>query len=265
MPPGIFFENVTAAGVRAQSIWAPGAMKSHVILYLHGGGWVIGLTDSARIYAAALSQATGACVLLPDYRLAPEHPFPASLDDCVATYHWLLHQGVAASHIVIIGGSAGGNLALAMVLALRDHNDPLPAALVLISPITDLTMSGETYQTKASVDPSTVDFLRNAFAAYTGNGATNVRNPLVSPIYADVHGLPPTLIQVGTQEMLLSDSTRMAARLREALVEVTLEVWPGMWHVFPTSITFPFVGDIFPEGWMALQHITKHVHRHLGP
>lgn len=152
-------------------------------------------------------------------------------------YRWLRSQGVAASHIVIAGESAGGNLTLATALALRESGDELPAALIAMSPATDMAMTGETYQTKALVDPILGSELpQDAFALYTNHGATDLRNPLVSPLYANVQGLPPTLLQVGTQEVLLSDATRMADRLKVAGVEVKLEIWPGMWHAFTGGV-----------------------------
>src|SRR6266581_3578950 len=229
LPPGVTLEKVDAGGVLAERIVAPGAGSRRWIFYTHGGGWSQGITDSHRYFVAKLSQALGASGLLPDYRLTPEHPFPAGLNDCVTAYRWLLSQGVAASQIAIAGESAGGNLALATTLSVRESGDALPAVLVAISPATDMAMTGETYQTKALVDPILGSGLpQDAFALYTNHGATDPRNPLVSPLYANVQGLPPTLLQVGTQEVLLSDSTRMADRLKAAGVEVKLEIWPGM-------------------------------------
>jgi len=259
LPPGVSLEQVDAGGVPAQLIVAPGAVESRWILYLHGGGFAQAGTDDNRAFVARLSQITGASALYPEYRLAPEHPFPAGLNDCVTAYRWLRSQGVAASLITIAGESAGGNLTLATALALRESGDELPAALVAISPVTDLAMTGETYKTKAAVDPILGSGLpQDAFALYTNHGETDPRNPLVSPLYANVQGLPPTLLQVGTQEVLLSDSTRMAARLEAAGVEVRLEIWPGMWHAFSGG------PDFIPEVRLATQHIVKFIRLHLG-
>src|SRR5260370_14584921 len=258
LPPGVTLEKVDAGGVPAERIVAPGAASSRWIFYTHGGGWSQGITDSHRSFVAKLSQALGASGLLPDYRLTPEHPFPAGLTDCLTAYRWLLSQGVAASQIAIAGESAGGNLALATTLSVRESGDALPAVLVAISPATDMAMTGETFQTKAFVDPILGAGLpQDAFALYTNHGATDPRNPLVSPLYADVHGMPPTLLQVGTQEVLLSDSTRMADRLKAAGVEVKLEVWPGMFHAFSA-------GSDIPEGRLAMKHIVKFMRQHLG-
>jgi monoterpene epsilon-lactone hydrolase len=258
LPPGVTLEKVDAGGVPAERIVTPGAGSRRWIFYTHGGGWSQGITDSHRSFVAKLSQETGASGLLPDYRLTPEHPFPAGLNDCVTAYRWLLSQGVAASQIAIAGESAGGNLALATTLSVRESGDALPAVLVAISPATDMAMTGETFQTKAFVDPILGAGLpQDAYALYTNHGATDPRNPLVSPLYADVHGMPPTLLQVGTQEVLLSDSTRMADRLKAAGVEVKLEVWPGMFHAFS-------VGSDIPEGRLAMKHIVKFIRQHLG-
>jgi acetyl esterase/lipase len=259
LPPGVKLEKVDAGGVPAERIVAPGARSRQWIFYTHGGGWAQGITDSHRSFVAKLSQATGASGLLPDYRLTPEHPFPAGLNDCVTAYRWLLSQGVAASQIAIAGESAGGNLALATTLSVREGGDTLPAVLVAISPATDMAMTGETFQTKAFVDPILGAGLpQDAYALYTNHGATDPRNPLVSPLYADLHGMPPTLLQVGTQEVLLSDSTRMADRLKAAGVETKLEVWPGMFHAFSAG------SDFIPEGRLAMQHIVKFIRQHLG-
>jgi acetyl esterase/lipase len=201
---------------------------------------------------------TDATALYPNYRLIPTHPFPAALDDCVATYRWLRQQGVPASHIVIAGESAGGNLTLATALALKQSGDELPAALVCISPPTDMAMTGETYRTKALWDPIAGSGLaRDAFSLYTNHGATDPHNPLVSPLYGNVRGLPPTMIQAGTQEVFLSDATRMADELRAAGVTVKLEVWPGMYHAFtggPTAI---------PESRLAERHVARFIRQYL--
>jgi len=259
LPLGVSLEQVDASGVPAQLIVATGAVKSRWILYLHGGGWAQAGTDDNRAFVARLSQATGASAFYPDYRLTPEHPFPAGLNDCVTAYRWLRSQGVAASHIVIAGESAGGNLTLATALALQESGDELPAALIAMSPATDMAMTGETYQTKALVDPILGSGLpQDAFALYTNHGATDPRNPLVSPLYANVQGLPPTLLQVGTQEVLLSDSTRMADRLKAAGAEVKLEIWPGMFHAFTGG------PDFIPEMRLATQHVVKFIRQHLG-
>jgi monoterpene epsilon-lactone hydrolase len=259
LPAGVTLEEIDASGVPAELVCAPGASKSRALLFLHGGGFAAPLTDAYRTLAAKLSQATGACVLLPQYRLTPTHPFPAALQDCVSAYRWLHGQGIAARQIVIIGDSAGGNLTLTTALSLRENEDPLPAALVAMSPATDLTMSGETQTSRANADPFLANGLaEEAFQLYTRNGTLDRHNPLISPLFADLKDFPPTLLQVGTQEILLSDSTRMAERLRTARVPVQLEVWPGMWHVWQLS------GDVLPEAQLAIQHVVQYINDSLS-
>ena len=255
---GATIEPLDANGVPAERIRAPGASSSRWLLYIHGGGWAVPATNDHRAFVGRLSKAVDATGLLPNYRLTPAHPFPAALHDCVATYRWLRQQGVPASHIVIAGESAGANLTLATALALKESGDELPAALVAISPPTDMAMTGETYRTKVLWDPfGGSGLFHDAFALYTNHGATDPRNPLVSPLYGDVHGFPPTMIHVGTQEVFLSDATRMAEKLRAAGVTVKLEVWPGMYHAFTAGPTF------IPESRLAERHATKFMRQYL--
>lgn len=260
VPRNASVTSMNANGVATQLIRAPGASRDRVILYLHGGGFYAGVNNLYRVLAVQLSLLSGMSVLLPEYRLIPEHPFPAALDDCVAVYRWLRNQSLAPARCAIAGDSAGANLTLATALVLRTHGEPLPVALATQSPPTDLTLTGASYRTKENVDPfNTRALVRAIAAAYTANGATSVRDPLVSPLYANLHGLPPTLIQVGTQEVLLDDSTRLATRMGAAGDAVTLEVWPGMWHGWPlTGISFPF-----PEAALANQHIAHFLQRHM--
>lgn len=257
-PSDVTDEKIDVNGVPAQRILASGAGSSRWILHFHPGGFAQAGTNDNRAFVGRLSKATGASVLYPEYRLIPDHPFPAALNDCVTAYRWLRSQGVAASSIAITGESAGANLVLATVLALRESGEALPGALVAVSPPTDLAMTGDTIKTKALVDPiMAAGLAQDAFALYTNHGATDLRNPLVSPLYANVQGLPPTLLIAGTEEALLSDSTRMAARLKAAGVEVKLEVWPGMWHDFVGS------PDSIPEVRLATKHIATFIRQHL--
>lgn len=257
-PPGVTIEQVDADGVPAQHMLVKGAGNHRWILHFHPGGFArAGVNDNLAV-AVRLAQAAGANALYPDYRGTPAHPFPAGLNDCVTAYRWLLSQGVAASQIAITGESAGANLVLATALALRELGEALPGVLIAASPPTDLAMTGETMKTKAFVDPLFAGGLaQDAFALYTNHGATDPRNPLVSPLYANVQGLPPTLLLVGSEEALLSDSTRMADRLKAAGVEVKLEIWPGLWHDFVGS------PDALPEVRLATTHIAKFIRQHL--
>lgn len=256
LPPGVTRERVNAGGVPADRLRTPGARAGRYLFYIHGGGFAQAASDDTRAFAARIAQGIGATALMPDYRLTPAHPFPAGLDDCLTAYRWLLGQGVEPNHIGFAGDSAGANLVLTVALAARDAGLPLPAALTAFSPPTDLTMSGVTYRTKALVDPILGAGLpADAFRLYTDNGAISARNPLVSPLFANLRGLPPTLLQVGTQEVLLSDSTRMADRLRAAGVVTQLEIWPGMFHAF--------TGGTFPDAQQATNHVIQFIKRHL--
>ena len=230
-PPEIKVERVSAPVAPAEWLRPPGAVAGRVVLYLHGGGYVIGSPRSHRHLAAAIAAAAQASGLLLDYRLAPEHPFPGAVDDATAAYRWLLEQGVAPAHIVIGGDSAGGGLTVATLLALRDAGLPMPAGGVCISPWVDLTFSGASYRTRAAVDPIVtrpgIDEMARAYL-----GATPARTPLASPLFADLRGLPPLLIHVGSDEVLLDDAVQLADRAKAAGVDATLEVWDRMIHVW---------------------------------
>ena len=242
-----------AAGVPAEWVVATGADPGSRILYLHAGGYVYGSLNTHRHFAAGLSQAARCAVLLLDYRLAPEAPFPAAVEDTCAAYRWMRDNGPggpgAAATIFIAGDSAGGGLALAALVALRDAGDLLPDAAVTLSAWTDLTCSGESMTTRADADPMTTDvnFVRKLAAMYL-HGA-DAKTPLASPLYADPSGLPPLFMLVGDAEVLLSDTTSFAEKARAAGVDVTAEVWPEMFHIWP--LYFP----ILPEGREGLERI----------
>jgi phosphinothricin tripeptide acetyl hydrolase len=230
-PPEVKVERVSAPVAPAEWLRPPGAAAGRVVLYLHGGGYVIGSPRSHRHLAAAVAAAGQASALLLDYRLAPEHPYPAAVDDATAAYRWLLDQGIAPGHIVIGGDSAGGGLTVATLLALRDARLPLPAGGVCISPWVDLTFSGASYRTRAAVDPIVtrpgIDEMARAYL-----GTTSARAPLASPLFADLRGLPPLLIHVGSDEVLLDDAVQLADRAKAVGVDATLEVWDRMVHVW---------------------------------
>jgi acetyl esterase/lipase len=230
-------ERVVAAGVPA--IWfVPEGASDRVLLYLHGGGFVMCSPWTHGPMAAAIARKAGARALLPDYRLAPEHPFPAALDDCVAVYRWLLAKGVKSEAIVIGGDSAGGNLTLATLLSIRDADLPMPAGAICLSPATDLTASGESFRTHAKDEVLlTVPFCQEVGPLYVGQH--DPAAPLLSPLFADLSGLPPMLIHVGTRELLLDDSVRLAERAKGAGVEVSLKIWEGLWHAFQLFNFFP--------------------------
>ncbi len=201
------------------------------LLYLHGGGYICGSFASHRGLVGNLAQACGVRTLMPEYRLAPEYPFPAALEDSLRVYRHLLDDGVAPHRLVLGGESAGGGLAIATLLALKDEGLPLPAAAFVLSPWTDLAATGESLHTRARQDPwFEPEGVAVAAAFYIGDESNT--NPLISPLYGDLSGLPPLLIHVGDYEILRDDSTRLAEKALAAGVDVTLRVWEGMWHVF---------------------------------
>ncbi|MBM4255071.1 MAG: alpha/beta hydrolase [Deltaproteobacteria bacterium] len=243
---------VSAGGVPAEWIAGPGAADDRVILYVHGGGYVMGSINTHREVVARLSKASGARGLALEYRLAPEHPFPAPVEDATAAYRWLLSQNIKPSNIVVAGDSAGGGLTVATLLAIRDAKLPLPAAGVCISPWVDMEGTGESMKTRAKADPVVQkEGLLGMAQLYLGG--KDPKSPLAAPLHADLKGLPPLLIQVGDAETLLDDSTRLADKAKKAGVKVELEVWPEMphvWHLFA-----PFL----PEGQQAIEKIGKYV------
>lgn len=225
----------------------PGSEPGRHVLFLHGGGYIAG---SPALYQHILWRFAEACraeIAAIDYRLAPENPFPAALDDAVAAWRALLEEGADARRCAILGDSAGGGLALGLALRLRDEGIPLPAAIVALSPWTDLAITGESVRNDKADPMLRADCLK-PFAAQYLDGA-DCRNPYASPLYGDARGLPPTLLQVGSDEILRDDSVRMATRMREAGCAVTLEVWPRMphvWHAF---------APIMPEAVRAIARV----------
>lgn len=224
-------ERAEVHGLEAEWLLPKGTPEEKLLLYLHGGAYVMGGCATHRQFVSYLARASGVRALLPEYRLAPEHSFPAAVDDAVGLYRALLADGYAAADIVIAGDSAGGGLTMAMLLSLRDAGDPLPAAACLLSPWLDLLGTGETMHTNAHRDPWFKPEDMRFVASYYCE-EDELRNPLVSPVYGDMSGLPPICIQVGADEILLSDSTRAAEKIKAGGGEVVMEIWPGMWHVF---------------------------------
>jgi epsilon-lactone hydrolase len=250
------YESVNVDGLTAEWVMAPGASVERVMLYLHGGAYIVGSINTHRTLAVDLSRVTGARILVVEYRLAPEHTFPAAVDDVLTAYRWLLSQGVSPKRLVVAGDSAGGGLTIALLVAVRDAGEPMPAAAVCLSPFVDLAATGASMKTKVKADVMLqADLFEPVIKAYLGEA--DPCTPLASPLYADLHGLPPLLIQVGTDELLLDDATRIAARARAAGVEVKLEVWDGMFHSWQAW------GNMFPEASQARAHIGEFVHAHL--
>ena len=236
----ITYTEVTMDGIHGE--WASvnrAHMKKYVILYCHGGGYSTGSCLYGRTLTAKLASTTSMDVLSFDYRLAPENPYPAALEDAEKVWNYLMLLGYGARDIILTGDSAGGNLALALTLKLKADGRLLPRGLVLMSPWTDLTSSGESHKTRADVDPvldkAYIDRMIAAYIGETGKAGQELENPYISPLFGDFTGFPPVYIQVGDNEILLSDSVELHKKLVEANVSVRLDCFDGMWHVFQMS------------------------------
>jgi acetyl esterase/lipase len=251
-PDGVDVEVVDAGGVRAELLQPATGAKGRRILYLHGGGYETGSPGTVRHFAGTLAMAAAAECLTIDYRLAPEHPCPAAIDDARTAYEWLCAQGPGA--IVLAGDSAGGGLAVALLLALRYTDLPTPSGAVLVAPWVDLALTGESFTTQRDADfiltPSAVEQAAISYA-----GERSFTDPLVSPLYGDLRGLPPLMIQVGDADLVRDDSLRLAERARAAGVDVVCELWERMPHVF---VAFAGTG-LLPEADKALQQIAAWV------
>jgi acetyl esterase/lipase len=248
LPEEATFQTVVAGGVPAEWVEMPGADEHRVFLFLHGGGYNSGSPRTHYKLAAHLARATGLRLLLPDYRLAPEHPYPAAVKDALLAYGWLLAQGHKPGDIVVGGDSAGGGLALSMLLALREAGAATPRAAILLAPWTDLTVSSSSYERLRDKDPViTREGLREAGLWYAGR--RDPADPMLSPLFADLAGLPPLLIHAGGDEVMVEDSTRLAEQAEAAGVKVTLKVWPELWHVFHHGVP-----DV-PESMQAVDEI----------
>jgi acetyl esterase/lipase len=254
LPEGTHVESVNVNGIPAEWISSPDADAERVVLYLHGGAYRLGSLKSYRDLVARLSAAASVRSLQLDYRLAPEHAFPAALDDALTAYRWLLAHGTKPEHLVLAGDSAGGGLILALLQTARDNNIPMPAGAVLLSPWTDLVGTVESRTTRDADDPifsgQLINFLGKLYA-----DTQDARNPLISPINADLRGFPPLLIEVGHDEVLLDDSLQVAQHARAAHIPVELTVWDGMWHVFQRYAC------VLPEGQQSLENIGRFIRR----
>jgi monoterpene epsilon-lactone hydrolase len=256
IPDGTVFEKVNAGGVPSEWISGPESDPRKTVLYLHGGGYTLGSIDTHRGLGAWIAQACGARVLIIDYRLAPETPFPGAVEDAAAAYRFLLEQGVTPEHIAIGGDSAGGGLTLASLVHLKEEGLPLPGAAFALSPWVDLEGLGESMTTRAEADPM-VDKQGLIRMGKLYLGDADPKTPLAAPLYADLSGLPPMLIQVGTAEVLLDDSTRVVERLQAAGVAVELEQFEDLIHVFQAF------APVVPESVEAIGKIGAFVKSHL--
>jgi monoterpene epsilon-lactone hydrolase len=247
---------VTINGLAAEWIRPPHAARDKAIFFVHGGGYVSGSCTDHRIHVAKFVKGSNIGALLFDYRLAPEHPYPSALEDSVAAYRWLLNQGIPSSNVVFAGDSAGGGLCLALLLALKDQGISLPAAAVALSPWTDLKCTGQSYRNNANKCLSP-DGTWTAFSKhYVGD--CDPSSSRISPLYGDLHGLPPILIYVGSDEILLDDSIRFAEKAKDAGVDITVRIGDGLFHCYPVC------APLFPEATQAMKDCCDFISMHLS-
>ena len=256
-PADIEWEPVDAAGVPAEWVVPDDCVPGRAVVYFHGGGYATGTLESVRGLSSHLARATRARLLAVDYRLAPENPFPAAVDDAVSAYRFAISAGHAPEAIALCGDSSGGGLALATLIALRDLGDPLPRTAICVSPWTDLTLSGASVGANHDSDPM-VSATTLALMADAYLGEVDRRSPTASPLFADLAGLPPLLVQVGSGELLVDDSTRFADRARAAGVDATLELWDDVFHVWHAF------ADLLPEARVAIARIGTYVDEQLS-
>jgi len=257
LPADVRCEPAKNCPAPAEWIVSPDIDQDRILLYLHGGAYYLPYGNPHRDLVARLGRGAEMRSLVVDYRLAPEHPYPSALDDVTETYQWLLKQGYASQNIAIAGDSCGGGLALATLLRLRATGFPIPSAIVCISPWTDLTGSGESMKSKAKVDFINIpEHMETNAKNYAGEH--DLKNPYISPLYADLTDFPPLLIQAATRDILLDDATRLAEQARSNEVGITLEVWEGMFHVFQLGAGF------VPESRKAVENIAAFLQRNVG-
>jgi acetyl esterase/lipase len=257
-PRNVSVEEISIEGISCEWLFPPSYNKDWVVIYLHGGAYIAGSPNTHRGLAARIGKTSESPVLFIDYSRAPENPFPAALDDVVKVYSWLIKQKeVNPKKIVITGDSAGGGLTLSTLIKLREDGMSLPAAAVCLSPWTDLAITGESVEKKAKEE---IMLTRNELiqSAKIYLGDTDCKNPLASPLYADLKGLPPILLQTGSKEIILDDTTRFAKKAKEEGVEVISDIWPGLWHVFQ------IYGNLMPESKKALEKIGRFIREKLS-
>jgi monoterpene epsilon-lactone hydrolase len=256
VPEDVRTTTVELGGVPTIEVTTGGGEPSGTVLYFHGGGYALGSAAASVNLAADLARRAGTTVCTVDYRLAPEHPFPAAVDDALAAYRGLLDHGVPAESIAVSGESAGGGLALALLIAIKEAGLPQPTAAAVLSPWADLTQSGRSYHSKAALDPA---LTRQALSTRSDDylAGTDPRSRLASPLFADLRGLPPLLIQVGSYEILLDDAVQLAAKAADDDVAVTLRTFPGAPHVFQGF------SAVLAEGARALDEVGTFIRTHL--
>lgn len=251
-PAGVRFEAVDMGGVPATLVTPDELKTDAVLMYIHGGAYIVGRPDGYHGIGGNYAKMLGARVYMPDYRLAPEHQFPAPIDDTLRAYEWLLEQNIAASKIAFAGESAGGAMVVSVMVAAKSKGLPLPAVGSSISPWANLEHTGVSMSNREGLDPlnskPVLDILARAFL-----GGTLANHPLASPVFADVTGLPPILVQIGENELMLSDAMRLANHLADNRVRVNLEVWPGMFHAWH------FYAGMLAEGQQALESSVRFI------
>jgi acetyl esterase/lipase len=257
LDPRVTREDVSCGAVPAEWVSVPESRAERVLLYIHGGSFAFRFPNAHAALAARMSSRLGTRALIPDYRLAPEHPFPAGADDCARTYRWLLQSGVDPHKMVVAGDSAGGNLALVTLQRARAAGLPLPACAVLLSPALDCTLSSPSMAAYDGRDPMLQLANLLVLRSYYVRSPQEYANPEVSPLFADFRGLPPLFFQVGMQELLRDEATRAAEKAHAAGVDVELELWPGVAHVFQ-------IADFLPESSHALDNIARFVRQRAG-
>jgi acetyl esterase/lipase len=248
-------EAASADGVPCEWIIPQNERVDQALIYLHGGGFVLGLTPLHLQMAAYLAQKLGLRILMVDYRLAPDDPFPAALDDCVTAYRWLLKGGISAQDILVAGDSAGGNLTITSMMKLRDDGDRLPSAAACLSPVADLTHPDDLHQgfKDPLLPPKAVQFYTKSYL-----GSHDARDPLISPVFGDWRGLPPLLVHAGEDEILRQDAVRISSLAKAAGVDVRLEIYPRMWHVWQINLALP-------QATQSLDDIAQFLRAYLGP
>lgn len=251
LPKEVQVTTLVHQGFKAELMEPAGAPENKIILYLHGGGYCLGVYNTNRAFVAGVASQCGLKTLLLDYRLAPEHPFPAALEDSVAAYRWLLQAGFSSDKIILMGDSSGCGLGLATVMKLREEQESLPAAMVFLSPVVDLAGKGESFITLAKKDPFQYRDPLGIAKNYVGRNDPAL--PMLSPLYGDMDGLPPMLIHAGDYDVFLSDATRLAEKAERYGVKVKLKVWKKMWHIFHMS------AGILPEGKAALNEVYAYI------
>lgn len=236
---GATVQRAAAGDINLVSVCADHANKSHIIYFMHGGAWASGLNDRYVTFAVTLSQKTGYCLLMPEYDLLPAKHFPTQLDELAATYTWILQKD-APSKVIFGGDSSGATLSASLIFLLEQQHQRLPDAQFLFSPLADLSLSSPTFQTRAAADPlQSKQFVQDAVNAYVENDSAELKNPLVSPIYGNFQGYPPTIIEVASQEIFLGDSLNLYNKILAAGTPAKLDVWKGLWHAFPIVTSVP--------------------------